>query len=186
MKLDLTIEITPELSEKAQANLKKASHGHLGTHFDVMNKAFPLEYTERKGVIFDISGIKGRDVDVNDIDLSLVETDMFVAFYSGFVEEEGYGTKKYFSDHPALSYSLIDALLEKKISMIGVDFSGVRNGTEHTGADQHCADNGVFIVENLCNLKALASHGSFFKAHVYPLRYAKWTGLPCRVVADVE
>jgi len=55
MKIDLTLKITPRMVTDAQGNEKKTLVGHLGTHFDVMNKEFPLEYTERKGIVFDIS-----------------------------------------------------------------------------------------------------------------------------------
>lgn len=41
--------------------------GHLGTHFDVMDKEFPLEYIKRKGIIFDVSSVQGRDIDITDI-----------------------------------------------------------------------------------------------------------------------
>ena len=43
----------------------------------------------------------------------------------------------------------------EKISMIGVDFAGIRRGKEHTPKDQYCADRGVFVVENLCGLSRL-------------------------------
>ena len=66
MKMDLTIKITPKMVTDAQGNEKKALVGHLGTHFDVMNKEIPLEYTERKGIVFDVSGIKDRDSDCAD------------------------------------------------------------------------------------------------------------------------
>ena len=46
MKIDVTLKITPKMVTDAQGNEKKALVGHLGTHFDVMNKEFPLEYTE--------------------------------------------------------------------------------------------------------------------------------------------
>ncbi len=46
MKIDITLKITPKMMKDAQGNEKKAFVGHLGTHFDVMNKEFPLEYTE--------------------------------------------------------------------------------------------------------------------------------------------
>ena len=52
--------------------------------------------------------------------------------YTGFIEEEGYGSRKYFTEHPQLSNALLEALLEKKVSIIGVDFAGVRRGKEHT------------------------------------------------------
>lgn len=185
MKIDITLKITPKMVTDAQGNEKKALQGHLGTHFDVMNKEFPLDYTERRGILFDVSGIKDRDIDLFDIDMNKVTKDMFVCFYSGFIEEEGYGTKKYFTEHPQLSKDLIEALLQKKISVIGVDFAGIRRGKEHTPMDQHCANHEVFIVENLCNLRNVLKNGCTFVAHIYPMNYAEMTGLPCRVVVDI-
>lgn len=185
MKIDITLKITPKMVTDAQGNEKKALVGHLGTHFDVMNKEFPLAYTERKGILFDVSKVKDRDVDITDVDVDKVVPDMFVAFYTGFIEEEGYGTRKYFTEHPQLSNELIEKLLEKKISIIGIDFAGVRRGKEHTPMDQHCADHGVFVVENLCNLKNLLKKNNAFTVNTYLMNYAEMTGLPCRVVAEI-
>ena len=185
MKIDITLKITPKMVKDAQSNEKKAFVGHLGTHFDVMNKEFPLEYTQRKGIAFDVSKVQNRDIDIVDVDLDKVSSDMFVAFYTGYIEEEGYGTRKYFAEHPQLSNELIEELLKKKVSIIGVDFAGVRRGKEHTPMDQHCADCGVFIIENLCNLKKLLGNDSLFIANTYPMNYADMTGLPCRVVAEI-
>ena len=185
MKIDITLRITPKMATDAQGNEKKALVGHLGTHFDVMNKEFPLEYTQRKGIVFDVSKVKDRDIDSADVDLDKVDSDMFVAFYTGFIEGEGYGISRYFKEHPQLSHELIEKLLQKKVSIIGVDFAGVRRGKEHTPTDQYCADHGVFIVENLCNLKKVLENGGMFIANTYPMNYAEMTGLPCRVVADI-
>ena len=44
----------------ASENEIKVLFGHIGTHFDVMNKTFPLNYTRRKGIVFDISDIQDR------------------------------------------------------------------------------------------------------------------------------
>ena len=74
---------------------------------------------------------------------------------------------------------------KKKISIIGVDFAGVRRGREHTPMDQYCAEHGVFIIENLCNLGIVMAKGDVFKANTYPMTYAEMTGLPCRVVAEI-
>ena len=158
--------------------------GHLGTHFDVMNKKFPLEYTSRKGIVFDVSHVKGRDIDASDIDIQKAREGMFVAFCTGFIEEVGYGGKAYFTEHPQLSNELIDQLLEQNVSIIGVDFAGMRRGSEHTPKDQYCADRGVFVVENLCNLKTVANAGEGCTIRTYPMKYAEMTGLPCRVVAE--
>lgn len=90
MKIDITLKITPKMIKDAQGNEKKALVGHLGTHFDVMNKEFPLDYTERKGIVFDVSHVQERDIEERDIDISQVEKGMFVAFYTGFIENVGY------------------------------------------------------------------------------------------------
>ena len=184
MLIDITLKITPKMVSDAQGNESKALVGHLGTHFDVMNKEFPLEYIERNAIVFDVSEIKDRDISTDDIDLSEVCENMFIAFYTGFVEEQGYGSKNYFSQHPQLSNELIDELLAKNISIIGVDFAGIRRGAEHTPKDQYCADKNVFVIENLCNLKAILADKpcEIFIANTYPMNYSDMTGLPCRVI----
>lgn len=189
MLVDITLEVTPKMRADAQNNEKKALSGHLGTHFDVMDQVFPLEYTQRQGVVFDVRhvGIE-RDISETDIDLSLVGRDMFVAFCAGTIENVGYGSRVYFTRHPQLSTALISTLLEKGVSIIGIDFAGVRRGAEHTPTDALCARQGTFVVENLVNLQAVlrgAAH-ALFTAHTYPMRYAAMSGLPCRVVADID
>lgn len=182
MKIDVTLEVTPKMVSDAQGNEKKAFTEHLGTHFDVMDKEFPLEYTQRKGVVFDVSGIRDRDIGVLDVDLEKVPADSFVMFYSGFIEEEGYGSARYFKEHPQLSDELIEKLVGLHISLIGVDFAGIRRGREHPVKDQYCADHGVFVIENMCHLKALL--GKDVMMNTYPMRFKGMTGLPCRVVAE--
>lgn len=181
MLIDITLKITETMVKDAQKNEKKALVGHMGTHFDVMNKTFPLEYTEREGIIFDVSSVRNRDIDVSDIDINQIHKDMFVIFYTSFIEEQGYGGNVYFTEHPQLSNDLIDLLLEKEISIIGIDFAGIRRGKEHTKKDQYCADNRVFIIENLCNLESLVGLNQFM-VNTYPMNYENMTGLPCRVI----
>ena len=187
MFIDLTTLITPKMVIDAQGNEKKALVGHLGTHFDVMNKEFPIEYVERNAIVFDVSAVKERDIDITDIEILKIKSDMFVAFYTGFIEEEGYGSKRYFREHPQLSDNLIESLLDLEVSIIGIDCAGIRRGAEHTPKDQYCADRNVFVVENICNLKMLLLQESSkeFIANTYPVRYAETTGLPCRVVAKI-
>ena len=180
---DITLAITPQMVNNAAENEKKSLVGHLGTHFDVMDKIFPLNYINRKAVVFDVTDIKGRDIDVDDIDFDLIEPGMFVAFNSGFMKQAPYGTAAYHHEHPQLSKQLIEALIEEEISIIGIDFAGVRRGSEHTQYDQYCADGGVFIVENLCDLNGL-SEVKDLVIHTYPMRYEGVTGLPCRVIAE--
>ena len=187
MLVDLSILVTKDINRAASDHEKMVSFGHLGTHFDVMNKRFPLEFTKRRGIVFDVSHIAGRDICTADIDIDSVERDMFVAFFTGFIEKEAYGTRPYFTSHPQLSDELIDRLLERSISMIGIDFAGVRRGPEHTPKDQYCADRGVFIIENLCGLGTVLSgkKKATFTANTYPINFAEMSGLPCRVTAEV-
>jgi len=185
MLIDITLKITPKMIADAQKMENKSLAGHLGTHFDVMDKEFPLEYTKRRGIVFDVSHIRGRDIEETDIDFSRIEKDMFVAFCTDYISEVEYGLPEYFSSHPQLSHGLIEKLVEQGISIIALDCSGIRRAPEHIPKDRYCAEHDVFVVENLVNLKELLAHGDTFTAHTYPLNYADMTGLPCRVVAEV-
>lgn len=187
MFIDLTIAVEEQMRQIAAGNEDKVLFGHLGTHFDVMDKEFPLEYLERNGIAFDVSGVEGREIAKEDILADKIEEGMFIAFYTGFIEREGYGTKEYFTRHPELSVELLEFLLEKKAAVIGVDFAGVRRGTEHTKMDQYCADRGAFVVENLCNLDELLKGRQWagFQANTYPIKFKGMTGLPCRVAAKI-
>jgi len=187
MLVDLSILVTAAAGKKALESEHLAAFGHMGTHFDVMDKEFPLEFTRREGIVFNVSSSRGVDIGTDDIDIALIEPDAFVAFHSGFIDKIAYGSKEYLSTHPQLSNALLDVLLAKKVSIIGIDFAGVRRGAEHTPTDQRCADQGVFIVENLCNLGTIVHDEDSKKCiiYTYPIRFAGMTGLPCRVVADL-
>ncbi|MFR1294362.1 MAG: hypothetical protein ACLSBH_02325 [Coprobacillus cateniformis] len=95
MFVDFTLKITPELIIDAQGNEKKSLVGHLGTHFDVMNKEFPLEYLRLPSVIFNVHN--KQEIQFNDIDFSQIKEGMFVGFATGFIENVGYGNKEYFT-----------------------------------------------------------------------------------------
>ena len=185
MLIDITLKITPDMVQTAHTNGNMVLSGHIGTHFDVMDKEFPLDYTQRPGLVFDVSHITDRDIDLSDIDLSAVEPTMFVAFYTGFIDRVAYASPAYFAHHPQLSCALIRALVEKGVSIVGIDFAGVRRGKEHVPQDQYCADHGVFVIENLCHLDRLLPHNGRFTACTYPMNYVGMTGLPCRVIASI-
>lgn len=184
MKIDITLTITPAILDNHIKTADPSLKGHLGTHFDVMDKEFPLDYTSRNAVVFDVSEVKDRDIDVGDVALDAVEKDMFVAFYTGYYRTVPYENPDYFKNHPQLSSALIDALLDKGVSIIGVDFAGVRRGKEHTPTDRKCADRNVFVVENLRDLDLLLGF-EHITIHTYPLRLEGVSGLPCRVIADI-
>ena len=193
MKIDLTVIINEAVRKLLAKDLASAQippyvqFGHLGTHFDVMNKNFLLDNTERRGLLFDVSHIQGRNIETNDIDIDKITEYDFVMFYTGCLKKNKFGTPAYIKSDIELSNTLITNLVNKKVSMIGIDFPGIRKPAEHVKADQYCADYGIFVVENLANLDILlaAVHDKPFLVHTYPVNYEGLTGLPCRVVAEV-
>jgi kynurenine formamidase len=191
MRIDLTYPIQKEqwnsFLEAAATNKDFDRFGHFGTHFDVMDKEFSLDNCERAGRIFDVRDFDGNEIDVQHIDVdSIVEND-FVIFFTGVLDEAIYGTPEYFSYDLALSQNLIDCLIERKVSLIGVDMQGVRHGAEHRIADQLCAESGIYIIENLYDLKKLVQevNDGSFTVHTYPVVINGATGLPTRVVAEI-
>lgn len=186
MLVDLTLALTPETVALLSGADRPVPYGHLGTHFDVMDKVFPLSYLQRPAVVFDLSAVAGREIDIGDIDCRQIEAGMFVAFYTGFIARCPYGCAEYFKSHPQLAHGLIRRLVETGVAIIGLDFAGLRRGAEHTPTDQYCADHGVFVVENLVNLERLleGQPSVRFTANTYPMNFTGQTGLPCRVVGE--
>ena len=185
MLIDITLSITEEMLLQAKNNKNPQLEGHLGTHFDVMDKEFPLEYTKRAGVIFDVSKSCDREIETSDIDIEKVKPGMFVAFYSGYIEETDYCAPGYFKNHPQLAVSLIEALAERKISIIALDFGGIRRTPEHIPMDRYLANKNIFVVENLCNMGKILEKTEYFTANTYPVKCQGVTGLPCRVICEI-
>ncbi|MDR1794341.1 MAG: cyclase family protein [Erysipelotrichaceae bacterium] len=184
--IDVTYPFSPKLIEEVSKMEPKVLSGHFATHLDIMDRQFPLDYVKRRAVLFDVREFcESRPVDVGDVDWGLIEPDMMIVFYSGRSERYDYRSKEYHKQHPQLSQWLIDRLLENRISLIGIDFAGIRRGGEHALADQDCADRDVYVVENLVNLKEVPANIPFM-AYTFPQAYIHTSGLPCRVVFEVE
>ena len=157
--------------------------GHVWTHLDTYEKTkIPLEYFRSRGVLFQVVGI-GEVIEA-DIDLTKVQAGDFVLFRTGRSEEYAYGEKEYFPNHPKLSLSLIEKLVEKQIHFIGVDCPGIREHEEHQQADRFCERHGVYVIENLKNLSGITSET--FTVYTMWLDDAQMTGLRCRVLAEMK
>ncbi len=192
MKIDLSFKVDKKVLEEisvslAQANLDLEKQGHVGTHFDAMNKEFSIENIITRGRIFDISHIKTGEVKLQDLDLSNIEKGDFVMFYSGILKKLGYGPKEYFSTNIELSDELIDALINREVNFIGIDMNGAQKPANHLRIDTYCADRGVFIIENLDNLDVLLEKAADkpFTVYTFPVNMSGFSGLPCRVIAEV-
>lgn len=160
--------------------------GHIGTHFDTMNKEFTLENIKRSAIIIDIRHIKNREIGIQDIKVDIQKND-FVIFKTNIIKEYTYGTKEYLSRSAELSDELLDYLIERKISLIGVDAAGVQKVEKHPRADKYLAENDIFVIENLCNLDIVQEKiKKDLTIYCFPLNLevGETTGLPCRVVAE--
>ena len=166
---------------------QKELFGHIGTHLDLMGKTYPDEYFTLSGRVFDVRHISGRDIDMVDIDLESIREKDFVFFHSGCLASFPYASKEYIFAPIQLSWKLIQALLDKKTAMVGIDFAGIRLPKEHRKADTLCAESGTFVVENVYGLENLvtAAEGKTFTVHCYPMRLTDASGLPCRVIASL-
>lgn len=184
MFYDLTLPITKDMTVNADGNERKNLSGHIGTHFDIMNKTFPLSYAIRKAIVFQVTAVRNRDIEVSDISLDAVEEGMAVLFHTGFLKEKGYGTQPYLKEHPELSHELIEALLKKKVALIAIDATGIRRSKEHTPADQLCADNGAFVIENVANLETLPKGKDSFTLYTFPMNLVGYSGVPVRMLAE--
>lgn len=192
MKIDLSFKIKKEMLDEMLSTVKATNEaaeraGHVGTHLDVMNGEFSIENVITKGKIFDISHIKTGEVKLEDLDLSIIKENDFVLFHSGILKEYGYGATEYLSTYIELSDELIDYLIDKKISFIGVDMAGAKTPKDHLRIDLHCAEKGIFIIENLVNLDLLLkeSLGKSFTVYTFPTNMSGFSGLSCRVIAEI-
>ena len=180
MLIDLTLKIDPAKGTSAIAKL-----GHYGTHLDIMDKEIPIENFITKGKLIDITQIRNRLIEKTDIpqDINIDKKD-FVIFRSNWLKDQGYATPDYFSEHPHLSDDTIDFLLAKQISFIGLDFPGAQRKEKHLLIDNKCASQDVYIIENLDNLHLVTKNE--FKVYCFPMHLTGSTGIPIRIVADLE
>ncbi len=184
--IDLTLHVgkTNKIYKWAETQLKKdIVMGHVGTHIDVYDKKqIPLEYMQRRGIVFDVTHVRGREITSDDIDIDYIRKGDFVLLRTGAIEEHPYGSGLYFKQSPVLSWELIHDLIEERISFIGLDAPDIRKGNEHVEADKLCERNGIYVVENLHQLDKI-------KAEEPVKILTMWhedleaTGVRCRVVA---
>ena len=87
-----------------------------------------------------------------------------------------------------LSRACVDDLLNKGVALIGIDAMGIRHGADHVPTDQLCADQSVFVIENLTNLHLLLRGRAFAFCDVItaPMSFMGCSGIPCRVAAKLR
>lgn len=181
IKLKTDHEVWDMLKSQSNALL---SAGHIGTHIDVyMKSEIPEEYMERNGVIVDCTNYdKQNQIGLEVLDGIIIDNNDFVIFKTDIQKNHPYGSDIYINSHHQLSWEVIDHLISKKVSFIGIDCAGVRRGKEHYQADVKCEKNKSFIIENLdlSNLKSY--NGERFLVYTIWINNPLSTGLSTRVL----
>lgn len=148
---------------------------HFGTHIDA-----PYHMLEdgKKLDEFPVDKFVGEAVviELSSPDLDLVKEDDIVFFYTGQTEK-----KELFKDYPVISKELAQALVDKKVKIVGLD--SFTTDDEPFDIHKMFFRNEILIVENLVKLKELV--GKRFECFIMPLKIRDVDGAPCRVIARV-
>ncbi len=160
---------------------------HVGTHIDA---PFHFIKNGKKLSDFDISHFIGeaivfncrnqKEASLSESELSEVKKDDFVFFHTG--HSINYLQSDYFSDYPVISEKTAEALVAKKVRVVGIDSPSPDK--EPFGVHKVLLGNSVLILENLFNLSEITSKR--FKCIIAPLNIKNGDGAPCRVIAMVE
>lgn len=179
MLIDLSLEVNPH-----HAHSEIAKMGHFGTHIDMMDSpGIPITHFFCNAILIDITAIRDEKIKPKHLKLHDIQEQDFVVFRAHWLKDYCYGTKEYLTNHPHFSDEAIDHLVAKKIRFIGLDFPGAQRHEKHKKVDQKCANQKIFIIENLNNLDQIQQQR--FKAFCFPLPFKGMTGIPIRVVAEV-
>jgi kynurenine formamidase len=167
---------------------------HSGTHLDApyhfVEKGakidkIPLNRLITNAVLCKVK--KGSDElithsDIKDFEVrnGKIPPNLAIVFETGW--SRNLGKKDYFTGNPGLSNTAAKYLLERKVSLVGIDSPSIDIGKDHKFLVHHTLLNrGVLILENLCNLEKIRS--SNFKLIVLPLKLKGATGSPVRAIA---
>lgn len=170
---------------KSQNN-KLISQGHIGTHIDVYKKSdISEDYIKTKGILIDCSNYSlNEEIDLDILENITIRQNDFVMFKTNIQENNPYGSDVYINNHYQLSWALIDFLINKNVSFIGIDCAGIRRGKEHFQADIKAEENKTYIIENLDLSKLKYNNGNKFDVYTIWINNPLSTGLATRVLVE--
>ena len=155
---------------------------NMGTHIDVMGTDVIIENDRliSEGIKFDVSNITDRPIRLDDLELSLIKEGIYVFFQTNW--DEYVDDEIRYSNHPEISMEVMEYLVEKKVNMIGIDTLGLGRGRNHGIIDEFLAENKIYGIENLCNLKAIPQKD--FKVYCLPIKVEGLDALPARLLVE--
>ena len=159
---------------------------HIGTHIDgplhkiegsPMISNLPVDRFIGRGVLIDVRGDK--EIELMEKYRTLIPEEGIVLFHSGL--DKGFKDPGYFMNYPDISEELARFLIEKKVKIIGLDWSS----PDHHPYLVHeiLLKNNILILENLTNLDQLLNEPNF-EVFAFPLKIEADSSL-VRVVARV-
>ena len=158
---------------------------HTGTHVDAPAhmivggkelKDYPIERFVTKSVCIDVT----NGFNAEEIKNSNVTEGGSVIFYTGiskfFMED------KYWHEYIVLDDECCEVLIDKKVSMVGLDTASADN-VDGFPVHKKLLGADILIIENLTNLKELV--GNTFEFQALPIKLEK-DGAPVRAIARIK
>jgi len=133
---------------------------------------YPMDKFVGEAMVIDATGKKEIEADV-----SAVREGDIVFLYTSH-SDKAYDAD-YFKGNPVITKETAQTLMDKKISIVGLDSFTPDN--EPYAVHKMFLSNDILIVENLINLKELV--GKRFRCFILPLKITNADGAPCRVIA---
>jgi kynurenine formamidase len=170
---------TKELSKDTYNAYYFMSGLHVGTHIDCpihllqddhTIAEYPIECFVGNGYLIDVRGKKKieykaeYDNSIQKEDIVLINTGM----------DNIYGKESYYNNHPYVSEELVNFLVSRKIKMLGIDMPSPN--FLPFPIHKLLLGNGVFMLENLTNLKELLGI-PYFEVFAQPIRICAEAGL---------
>ena len=160
---------------------------HVGTHMDAplhmveggaRIAEFPVDKFQGRGILIDARGIDVIDVPI--LKQYDIQPNDIVLVWTGW--DKKYRTDDYFKSWPIMTVEFAQALVDFKISLIGMDTAGPEMD-ESFPVHKTFLPNNVLIIENMANLEALEGIKDFI-IHAYPAKYHA-DAAPVRIVAEI-
>lgn len=180
-KPDIKTSATIDEQGWNEKSLKFNSHfsTHIDAPFHILKNGkklddYPIESFIGEAVVIDV-----RNQEEINCELDNVKENDFVFLFTGHTDKAG--TEKFFESYPVVSLELAKKLVNKKVSVVGLD--SLTPDKDPFPVHKMLFNHDIRIVENLINLKELA--GKRFKCIIAPLKIKNADGAPCRVIAII-
>lgn len=126
---------------------KIGARGHVGTHLDSYTTVPERDEYKITGIIVDCK--KGMSILDNIKHIASLEN-MALILHTCNLEENQYGTERYFNKDTSICEETLNAILSKKPLFIIIDSHGIAlKGAKHIAFDKLCETKGCHVIENV-------------------------------------